>query len=96
MENQEGIVYGEIDFDKIILAKHFVDCVGHYSRPDVFTLLFNNRRLTPVERVSQFNHVFKSGLNQEVEQAIEVLKKNLHKVQDDEMVAAIEDLARLI
>ena len=36
LEMEEGILYAEIDFDKIIAAKRMFDVVGHYSRPDVF------------------------------------------------------------
>lgn len=96
VENQEGIAYGEIDLDRIILAKHFVDCVGHYARPDVFTLLFNNRRLTPVEMMSRIAPGPGSGLTKEVVQALQVIKNNLHKIQDDEVAAAMEELIKLI
>ncbi|KAI9372768.1 carbon-nitrogen hydrolase [Aspergillus egyptiacus] len=34
----EGLVYAELDFDEIYRAKQWVDPVGHYSRPDLFTL----------------------------------------------------------
>lgn len=95
-ENVEGIVYGEIDLDTITLAKHFVDCVGHYSRPDVFTLLFNSRKLTPVENISSSIPGKGTGLTQEVIQSIYVLKNSLHKINDDEVATAIEELARLI
>lgn len=96
MENKEGIVYGEIDLKKIILAKHFVDSVGHYARPDIFTLLFNNRRLTPVEKAVVIAPGFGGGLSREAAEAIKVLKNSLQKIQDDEVAAAIEELAKLI
>ncbi len=35
---QEGILYADIDYAAIIAAKNAADPVGHYSRPDVFTL----------------------------------------------------------
>ncbi|KAL3477427.1 carbon-nitrogen hydrolase [Aspergillus californicus] len=35
----EGLVYCELDFDEIYRAKQWVDPVGHYSRPDLFTLV---------------------------------------------------------
>ena len=34
----EGLVYGELDFNEIYLAKNIVDPVGQYSRPDIFSL----------------------------------------------------------
>lgn len=42
-EDQEGILYADLDFSLIAIAKSAADPVGHYSRPDVFRLLFNSR-----------------------------------------------------
>ena len=39
--DQEGLVMAEIDISMITYAKTAGDPVGHYSRPDVFRLLFN-------------------------------------------------------
>lgn len=36
--DKEGIVYAEIDMDMIIRAKAVIDSVGHFSRPDIFSL----------------------------------------------------------
>jgi aliphatic nitrilase len=40
-EDEEGILYADIDLAHIALAKQAADPVGHYARPDVFTLQFN-------------------------------------------------------
>lgn len=45
-EFEEGLLIADLNLDNIILAKHASDPVGHYSRPDVFQLLFN-RKHTP-------------------------------------------------
>jgi nitrilase len=37
-ENEEGIVYAELDLDDILKTKAFVDVCGHYSRPDLLWL----------------------------------------------------------
>lgn len=95
LEHQEGIVYGEIDLEKILAAKHMVDCLGHYARGDVFTLLFNPRKNKIVDRVSQHVTGY-GGLSKEVTEAIEILKKNMGKIQDEEIVAAVEELAKII
>ncbi|KAF0323536.1 hypothetical protein GQ607_009217 [Colletotrichum asianum] len=34
----EGLLYGELEFDEIYIAKSILDTVGQYSRPDLFTL----------------------------------------------------------
>ncbi|OXR47947.1 amidohydrolase [Pusillimonas sp. T2] len=47
----EGILYAEIDLAQITMAKQAADPVGHYSRPDVFSLQFNNQAQSPVKRL---------------------------------------------
>jgi nitrilase len=50
-EDQEGILYADIDLGVIAMAKNAADPAGHYSRPDVTRLLFNK---TPMSRVQIF------------------------------------------
>lgn len=47
-EDAEGILYADLDFAMIAIAKSAADPVGHYSRPDVFQLVFNQ---APTPRV---------------------------------------------
>src|SRR5246127_3582300 len=42
-EGQEDILYADIDLGLIGVAKAAADPAGHYARPDVTRLLFNNR-----------------------------------------------------
>ena len=51
----EGILYADIDLAEIAMAKQAADPVGHYSRPDVFSLQFNNQALTPVKHLRDIN-----------------------------------------
>lgn len=51
-EDQEGILYADIDLGMIGVAKNAADPAGHYSRPDVTRLLFNNK---PAHRVEHFS-----------------------------------------
>jgi len=37
-EAEEGILYADLDFDKVLRAKAFIDICGHYSRPDLLWL----------------------------------------------------------
>lgn len=54
-ETEEGILYADIDLSVIGVAKAAYDPVGHYSRPDVVRLLFNNK---PALRVHPFDPEF--------------------------------------
>jgi aliphatic nitrilase len=48
-EQEEGILYADIDLGAIAVAKSFADPVGHYARPDVTRLLLNRAARSPVE-----------------------------------------------
>ncbi|OYO30842.1 carbon-nitrogen hydrolase family protein [Janthinobacterium sp. PC23-8] len=50
--DQEGLLFAELDFDAISVAKSVADPAGHYARPDVTRLLLNPRRARPVEYFS--------------------------------------------
>jgi nitrilase len=41
MLETEGILYADVDHEKIALGRHVFDPVGHYARPDVFQLNVN-------------------------------------------------------
>jgi nitrilase len=45
-ETEEGIIYADLDFDAILRAKSFLDCTGHYSRPDMLWLGVDDREKT--------------------------------------------------
>jgi len=49
MRKEKGILYCDIDIEKVALAKRVLDVAGHYSRPDIFTLQVNNKPQTPIE-----------------------------------------------
>jgi nitrilase len=44
-----GVLYAELDLERVGVARRSLDIVGHYSRPDIFRLQVNNDRQTPVE-----------------------------------------------
>lgn len=48
-DDQEGLLYADIDLSMIAYAKSAADPSGHYSRPDVARLLFNPHRSRPVQ-----------------------------------------------
>ncbi|KAH6959502.1 hypothetical protein HG530_009185 [Fusarium avenaceum] len=50
--NFDGLIYCDIDLDKIDYAKTLTDCVGHYSRPDLLRLVVDDQPKNYVVRVS--------------------------------------------
>lgn len=48
----DGLIYCDIDLDKIDYAKTLTDCVGHYSRPDLLRLVVDDQPKNYVTRVS--------------------------------------------
>lgn len=49
MRNAQGILYAEINTESVGMARRTLDIVGHYARPDIFTLHINTRPQRPVE-----------------------------------------------
>ena len=48
MNKEAGILYHDIDREKVSIAKRAFDVAGHYSRPDIFQLHVNTRPQSPV------------------------------------------------
>ena len=51
LEDQEGILYAELDPAMIAIAKAAADPVGHYARPDVVSLLINRTKRSVVHEI---------------------------------------------
>jgi nitrilase len=49
LHNELGILYADIDLERIGVARRSLDTVGHYSRPDIFQLHVNTEPLKPVK-----------------------------------------------
>jgi nitrilase len=48
LRKESGILYCEVDLQKVAPAKRTLDVTGHYSRPDIFTLHVNTKPQSPV------------------------------------------------
>ena len=48
MRKEAGILYCEVDIEKVSIAKRTLDVTGHYSRPDIFQLHVNTQPQSPV------------------------------------------------
>ena len=49
MRKEKGILYAEVDPDRVVISKRALDVAGHYSRPDVFTLHVDTRSQSPIK-----------------------------------------------
>ena len=47
MHEETGILYHELDLEKVSNAKRALDITGHYSRPDIFQLHVNTQAQSP-------------------------------------------------
>lgn len=47
MNKEAGILYHQLDVEKVAIAKRTFDVAGHYSRPDIFQLHVNTQAQTP-------------------------------------------------
>lgn len=49
MRSEDGILYAELDPQRVGIARRTLDVVGHYARPDIFTLQVDRNPQTPVD-----------------------------------------------
>lgn len=49
LHQQTGLLLADIDIRQVAAARRSLDIVGHYARPDIFTLQVNARAQRPVE-----------------------------------------------
>jgi len=49
LRNEYGILYADIELERVGIARRSLDTAGHYARPDIFQLSVNRRPLRPVE-----------------------------------------------
>lgn len=62
---EEGLVYADLDMDRAILAKAYLDICGHYSRPDLLWLGCNT-----TERLHKFDSNVGSGQEGKVQDGV--------------------------
>lgn len=56
-EDEEGILYADLDMSSILLAKAAADPVGHYARGDVLSLLVNSHGRAPVRYLDGYGNL---------------------------------------
>ncbi len=87
LEEGEGIVYGDVDIEKIIDAKMLQDLVGHYNRFDIFKLQVNRDTHQAIEGIPQTSSDELARLrveNEELRKALGV--KDKAKVDAEEVL----------
>jgi nitrilase len=48
LRDQQGILYAEVDLERVAISRRAMDVVGHYARPDIFTLHVKAEPQSPV------------------------------------------------
>jgi hypothetical protein len=94
--DREGIVYADIDLEKIIWAKAMVDVVGHYARFDVANLNLNEEKLRPVRDHERDIRTAEESVSPGIRKAIERLSEIADSANPGELKAAIDDLTRRV
>lgn len=49
LQNEKGILYAEVDSQRVAAARRSLDVAGHYARPDIFKLQINSQPQSPVD-----------------------------------------------
>ena len=49
LHEERGILYAEIDLERVGMARRSLDVVGHYARPDLFQLQVNTQPQRPLQ-----------------------------------------------
>jgi nitrilase len=52
LHQERGILYAEIDLERVGIARRSLDVVGHYARPDLFQLQLDPRPQAPVHVIN--------------------------------------------
>ena len=53
LQNEEGILYADIDLSKSVVPKQYHDISGGYNRFDIFKLQVDRTRRTPLEFIDE-------------------------------------------
>ncbi len=77
-EQEEGLLYADIDLGAIALAKSFADPAGHYARPDVTRLMLNT---APVQAVETMPSVL-SQINPQVDSQAAAMEDEAQAIID--------------
>ena len=94
--DREGIVYADIDLEKIIWAKAMVDVVGHYARFDVANLNLNEEKLRPIRDHARDIRTARENAYAGIRKDMKRLSELATNASPGELKSAIDDLTRRI
>lgn len=90
LKDREGIIYADIDMEKIVDMKYMWDTRGHYARWDVASLLLNRERYMPIREA------YGSFIRDDVKASLDVLKKKADRDKDEELKEITEKLKKAL
>jgi|Deesub1362A_J573_1020465.scaffolds.fasta_scaffold00160_69 aliphatic nitrilase len=94
LTDKEGILYAEIDMEAIIDMAHWHDAVGHYSRPDVVSLLVNKEKYSEVKEVRREYATLRPFKVESLVKKFESLKELVEKTENEKLKRMIDEFER--
>ena len=85
LKDDEGILYAELDLNAIADWAHLHDAVGHYSRPDLFSLLTNTEEYRVTQPMKERSNSYLPGAlsNGNNAKSLEKLAADMERLSTD-------------
>jgi aliphatic nitrilase len=90
----EGILIADLDMSLITKRKRMMDSVGHYARPELLSLVLDNRPTAPMRAVDAFHPVAIPGSRLDAPDTSEAAVERVADRGADQRVAVLRSSAR--